>query len=94
MGLLITVLQILFVIGCAALAWYVIIWFLGFIGIAVPEKIVVLVLVLLVIAAIIGILGGGLGWPKIGRAELLPLDTGQPVAILAARSRAGPTAYY
>ena len=58
MGILTRVLQILLAIACVVLCYYVIIWVLGMLGIAVPDQILKIVMVIIGILAVLGALTG------------------------------------
>jgi hypothetical protein len=58
MSLFIRVLQVLLALAFVVLAYYVVIWVLGMLGIAVPEQILRIVFVILGLLAVIGALRG------------------------------------
>ncbi len=63
MGILIRVLNILLAIACVVLAYYVVIWVLGMLGISVPQQILQVVFVIIGLIAFIGAISGRLdGW--------------------------------
>jgi len=58
MGLLMRVLKVLLAIACVVLAYFVIIWVLGMLGISVPDQILRVVMVILGLIAVIGAISG------------------------------------
>jgi hypothetical protein len=52
------VLQILLVIATVVLCYYLIIWILGLLGIAIPQQILIAILVILGLMGALGILSG------------------------------------
>jgi len=58
MGILTRVLQVLLAIACVVLCYYVIGWVLGMLGIAVPEQILRVIMVIIGLLAVIGAISG------------------------------------
>jgi len=60
MSLFVRVLYVLLALAFVVLAYYVVIWILGMLGISVPEQILKVVFIILGLLAVIGALSGKL----------------------------------
>ncbi len=58
MGLFVRVLNVLLAIAFVFLCYYVIVWVLGMIGVAVPDQILKIIMVILGLLAVIGAMSG------------------------------------